>query len=162
MPAYVSILRIRGPFLFGTTDKLAEETADLKQFNHVIILRLRDMTAIDATGLHAIGIFAKRVTEDEKSLAAVRRAGSTGAATGASDFVERIGPEKSCPTLPPLWRARARSAKTSAAWVTKSRRTTAPTLRFRFLIASLRRRFSPATNLSGSPAVHKSRRNREI
>ena len=27
MPAYVSILRIRGPFLFGTTDKLAEETA---------------------------------------------------------------------------------------------------------------------------------------
>ena len=29
VPAYVSILRIHGPFLFGTTDKLAEETSDL-------------------------------------------------------------------------------------------------------------------------------------
>ena len=26
VPQYVSILRIHGPFLFGTTDKLAEET----------------------------------------------------------------------------------------------------------------------------------------
>ncbi len=32
IPANVTILRIHGPFLFGTTEKLAEETKDLNQF----------------------------------------------------------------------------------------------------------------------------------
>jgi SulP family sulfate permease len=61
LPAYVSILRIQGPFLFGATDKLAATTVDLNQFRAIVILRLRDMTAIDATGLHAIAVFAKRL-----------------------------------------------------------------------------------------------------
>jgi SulP family sulfate permease len=53
VPPYVTILRIHGPFLFGTTDKLAEVSANLKPFPAVVILRLRNMTALDATGLHA-------------------------------------------------------------------------------------------------------------
>lgn len=68
LPSYVSILRIHGPFLFGTTDKLAEETADLRRFGQVVILRLRNMTAIDATGLHAIETLAVRLQEAEKVL----------------------------------------------------------------------------------------------
>ena len=99
MPAYVSILRIRGPFLFGTTDKLAEETADLKQFNHVIILRLRDMTAIDATGLHAIEIFAKRVTEARKVLLLCGARDQPARLLKQSDFVERIGEENILPHI---------------------------------------------------------------
>ena len=31
VPPYVTILRIHGPFLFGTTEKLLEETADSGQ-----------------------------------------------------------------------------------------------------------------------------------
>jgi SulP family sulfate permease len=38
VPRYVTILRIHGPFLFGTTDKLAEETADWRKLNPVVIL----------------------------------------------------------------------------------------------------------------------------
>ena len=53
VPDYVSIVRIQGPFLFGTTEKLAEETADVSRFAPIVVLRLRNMTAIDATGLHA-------------------------------------------------------------------------------------------------------------
>jgi sulfate permease, SulP family len=53
VPDYVSILRIHGPFLFGTTDKLAEATEDLSKLAPIVVLRLRNMTAIDATGLHA-------------------------------------------------------------------------------------------------------------
>jgi SulP family sulfate permease len=60
-PPYISILRIQGPFLFGTTDKLAEITADLERLRPIVILRLRDMTAIDATGLHAINVLARRL-----------------------------------------------------------------------------------------------------
>ena len=53
IPSTVTILRIHGPFLFGTTDKLADATKNLAQFNEVVILRLRNMTALDATGIHA-------------------------------------------------------------------------------------------------------------
>jgi SulP family sulfate permease len=41
VPPYVTILRIHGPFLFGTTDKLREETADVSQYAPVVIVRLR-------------------------------------------------------------------------------------------------------------------------
>jgi sulfate permease, SulP family len=91
MPPYISILRIRGPFLFGTTDKLAEETGDLRHFNQVIILRLRDMTAIDATGLHAIEVFAKRVSQAGKVLLLCGARDQPARLLKRSDFVEHIG-----------------------------------------------------------------------
>jgi SulP family sulfate permease len=68
VPPYVSILRIHGPFLFGTTDKLVEETADLNQFAPIVIVRLRNMTAIDATGLHALETLSDRLHQAGKTL----------------------------------------------------------------------------------------------
>ncbi|HET9941136.1 MAG TPA: SulP family inorganic anion transporter [Candidatus Eisenbacteria bacterium] len=53
IPDDVTVLRIRGPFLFGTTEKLADLAAEADP-TPIVILRLRDMTAIDATGLTAI------------------------------------------------------------------------------------------------------------
>jgi SulP family sulfate permease len=61
IPPYVTLLRIHGPFLFGTTEKLVDATANLDAFTPVVILRLRNMTAIDGTGIHAIESFAKRL-----------------------------------------------------------------------------------------------------
>ncbi len=61
VPAYVTILRIHGPFLFGTSDKLADATADLSQLAPIVIVRLRNMTAIDATGLHALEALCDRL-----------------------------------------------------------------------------------------------------
>ena len=80
IPPYVSILRIHGPFLFGTTDKLAEETADLSQLEEVVILRLRNMNAIDATGLYALEVFSDRL----------RKAGKTMLLCGARDQPEEL------------------------------------------------------------------------
>ncbi len=68
VPSYVSILRIHGPFLFGTTDKLGEETANLSGLGEVVILRLRNMTAIDATGLHALEGLAGRLRASGRTL----------------------------------------------------------------------------------------------
>jgi SulP family sulfate permease len=68
LPSYVSILRIQGPFLFGATDKLAELTADLDRLQPIVILRLRDMTAIDATGLHAIEVLFRQLKRSGKHL----------------------------------------------------------------------------------------------
>jgi sulfate permease, SulP family len=68
IPPYVTIIRIHGPFLFGTTEKLAEETEDLVDFNHTVIVRLRNMTALDATGIHALGVFARRVHQSGRDI----------------------------------------------------------------------------------------------
>ncbi len=93
MPDYVTILRIRGPFLFGTTDKLAEETPDLKKFAPVVILRLRHMTAIDATGLHAIEMFSNRIKRAGKVLLLCGARDQPAQFIAQSDFVEHIGRE---------------------------------------------------------------------
>lgn len=58
IPDDVTIFRIQGPFLFGSTDKLTDLIPQASQLSPVVILRLRNMTAIDATGLRAIQEFA--------------------------------------------------------------------------------------------------------
>ncbi len=68
VPAYVSIVRIHGPFLFGATDALVKRTAELASFAPIVILRLRNMTAIDETGLHALETFHDRVVRSGRSL----------------------------------------------------------------------------------------------
>jgi sulfate permease, SulP family len=54
IPAYVTIFRIHGPFLFGATDKIEEILGQIEELPPIVILRLRNMTAIDATGLQAL------------------------------------------------------------------------------------------------------------
>jgi len=61
IPPYVTILRIHGPFLFGTTEKLYEATLNPEELPQVVILRLRNMTALDLSGIHAILSLAKRL-----------------------------------------------------------------------------------------------------
>lgn len=68
VPPYVSILRIHGPFLFGTTERLFDVTADLNRFHPIVVLRLRNMTAIDATGLHALESLAERLRASGRTL----------------------------------------------------------------------------------------------
>jgi SulP family sulfate permease len=68
VPPYVTILRIHGPFLFGMTDKLADVTADLSSFTSIVILRLRNMTAIDASGLHALETLSDRLKKSGRTL----------------------------------------------------------------------------------------------
>ena len=54
IPPYVRIFRIHGPFLFGATDKLRLILDHMDALPEIVILRLRNMTALDATGLRAI------------------------------------------------------------------------------------------------------------
>jgi SulP family sulfate permease len=68
IPPYATIFRIHGPFLFGSTDKLEEISERLDQLPPVVILRLRNMTAIDATGLHAILELAGRLKASRRAL----------------------------------------------------------------------------------------------
>jgi SulP family sulfate permease len=68
IPAYVSNFRIHGPFLFGATDKLEAIVSRLPDLPPVIILRLRNMTAIDSTGLQALQKLADQIHASGRKL----------------------------------------------------------------------------------------------
>jgi SulP family sulfate permease len=66
--SYVGVFRIHGPFLFGATDKLDAIVSRLHDLPPIIILRLRNMTAIDSTGFQALEKFADQVHESGRQL----------------------------------------------------------------------------------------------
>jgi SulP family sulfate permease len=97
VPPYVTILRIHGPFLFGATEKLTEETADLRHYNSIVILRLRHMTAIDATGLHALEMLSDRLKKSGRTLLLCGARHQPARMLERADFVEHIGPHNILP-----------------------------------------------------------------
>jgi sulfate permease, SulP family len=68
IPSYVTIFRIHGPFLFGATDKISVVTENIHTLPPVVILRLRNMTALDATGLYAIEEVARALQTTGRTL----------------------------------------------------------------------------------------------
>ena len=111
IPAHVTILRIHGPFLFGTTEKLVEATRDLKHFEDVVILRLRNMTALDATGIHAIEGFSERLHKAGKTLLLCGARDQPAQLIAQSDLLDQIGPEN---VLPHVQAALARAREVQA------------------------------------------------
>jgi SulP family sulfate permease len=97
IPANVSILRIHGPFLFGTTEKLAEETKDLNKLGEVVILRLRNMTALDATGIHALEQFSNRLRKVGKVLLICGLRDQPSREIEGSDFLQHLGTDNMLP-----------------------------------------------------------------
>jgi len=97
VPPYVTILRIHGPFLFGVSDKLADETADLSRFAPIVILRLRNMTAIDATGLHALKVLHDRLKKSGRTLLLCGARRQPAAFLAHGDFVAHVGADRIFP-----------------------------------------------------------------
>ncbi len=99
IPPNVAILRIHGPFLFGTTQKLEDATRDLGGLPATVILRLRNMTAIDATGLHALAVFAARLRKSRRTLLLCGARDQPAELLGRADFVDKVGRENILPNI---------------------------------------------------------------
>ncbi|MCA9541831.1 MAG: STAS domain-containing protein, partial [Myxococcales bacterium] len=54
VPPGVTVYSIDGPFCFGATDKAVATLGDVEGGVRVVVLRMRRVPAIDATGLHAL------------------------------------------------------------------------------------------------------------
>ena len=68
IPYYATIFRIHGPFLFGATEKLSIVTEKIHALPPIVILRLRNMTALDATGLFALEEVARQLRASGRTL----------------------------------------------------------------------------------------------
>ena len=91
VPPYVTILRIHGPFLFGTTDQLREETADLSRYAPVVIVRLRNMTALDSTGLHELERLNDRLQKSGRTMLICGARRQPAQLLKRADFIEHVG-----------------------------------------------------------------------
>lgn len=59
LPAGVQVCEISGPFFFGVVDKVRDVLGVVGEAPRVLILRLRQVPLVDATGLHALGRLAR-------------------------------------------------------------------------------------------------------
>lgn len=96
IPDYVAIFRIHGPFLFGATDKLHEIGEQADQLPPVVVLRLRNMTAIDATGLSAIEDLADELRAKGHTLVLCGAPSQPMAAMQKAELHSRLGDANIC------------------------------------------------------------------
>jgi SulP family sulfate permease len=96
IPYYATIFRIHGPFLFGATDKIQAVTENLHKLPPVVILRLRNMTALDATGLFAIEEVAKQLHATKRTLILCGAREQPSQLIHQAEFAEIIGEDNIC------------------------------------------------------------------
>lgn len=99
IPDYVIVYRIHGPFLFGATDKFADILHSLNRLPPIVILRLRNMTAIDATGLGAIRDLADTLHESGRSLLLCGAREQPSQLMKQAEFERHVGTENICGSI---------------------------------------------------------------
>jgi SulP family sulfate permease len=99
IPEAVTIYRIHGPFLFGATEKLTRLIPHVADMTPIVILRLRNMTAIDATGLRAIQDFADKMREHGKTLLLCGAPPQPAALMRQAEFHRHVGDRNILPNV---------------------------------------------------------------
>src|SRR5215203_672369 len=99
IPDYVTIFRIHGPLLFGMTDKVTAITDQMDRLAPIVIVRLRNMTAIDATGIRALEELADELTASGRTLLLCGAREQPSAVMHAAHFPHHVGEMNVCPDI---------------------------------------------------------------
>jgi SulP family sulfate permease len=99
IPDYAVVYRVHGPFLFGATDKFAGILEELDTLPAIVILRLRNMTAIDATGLGAIRELADRLHASNRQLLLCGAREQPAQLMKQAEFERHVGRANICPSI---------------------------------------------------------------
>jgi len=99
IPPYVRIFRVQGPLLFGATDKLRAISDDVTKLPDVIILRLRNMTALDGTGIRALEELAESLHQSGRHLILCGAKPQPSRLMDQADFHRHVGAENICASI---------------------------------------------------------------
>jgi SulP family sulfate permease len=99
VPQGVLIYRMFGAFFFGATDKLESVLKRLKQEPDVLILRMRKVVAMDATGLNALEDLYQRLHRKGKRLVLSAPHTQPLLVMENAGFLDRIGRDNVCPHI---------------------------------------------------------------
>jgi SulP family sulfate permease len=99
VPDGVLIFRVFGAFFFGVVDKLDDELKRAKQEPEILILRVRKVLAMDATGLQALEDLHLKLRAKGKHLILSAPHTQPLAVMENSGFIDRLGRENVCPHI---------------------------------------------------------------
>ena len=96
VPKGVLIFRVFGAFFFGAADKLDSALREAGQLPEVLILRMRDVLAMDATGLDALEDLYEKLKKQRKSLILCGPHSQPLFALTRAGIIDRMGGENIC------------------------------------------------------------------
>jgi SulP family sulfate permease len=96
IPDGVMVFRVFGAFFFGAADKLESSLRDAGQLPEVLVLRMRDVLALDATGLDALEDLFEKLQKKRKDLILCGPHSQPLFALTRAGFLDRIGMENVC------------------------------------------------------------------
>ena len=96
VPAGVEVYEVDGPFFFGAASRFRETVGQIGRRPKVLIVRLRDVPAIDSTGLHALREVARRAKREGTLFLLCDVHAQPLVALGRSTLLDEIGEENIC------------------------------------------------------------------
>jgi sulfate permease, SulP family len=96
IPDGVVVFRIFGAFFFGAADKLESSLRRAGQLPDVLILRMRDVLALDATGLDALEDLFEKLQKQKKQLILCGPHSQPLFALTRAGFIDRLGMDNIC------------------------------------------------------------------
>jgi len=99
VPKGVMIYRMMGAFFFGAVDKLETILKSEKREPEVLILRMRKVVAMDATGLNALEDLYEKLHRKGKHLVLSAPHTNPLMVMEKAGFIERLGRENVCPHI---------------------------------------------------------------
>ena len=99
VPAGVMIYRMMGAFFFGAVDKLETMLKREKREPEVLILRMRKVVAMDATGLNALEDLYEKMHRKGRHLVLSAPHTNPMMVMEKAGFIERLGRENVCPHI---------------------------------------------------------------
>jgi SulP family sulfate permease len=99
IPDYAAVYRIHGPFLFGATDKLLQITDRLPTLPPIVIVRLRHVPAMDASGLQGLEDLGDQVRESGRTLILCGAREQPAGLMRRAEFHRHVGSENICDNI---------------------------------------------------------------
>jgi SulP family sulfate permease len=99
IPPGVLVFRVFGAFFFGVVDKLDDELKRAKQEPDILILRVRKVLAMDATGLQALEDLHVKLRAKGKHLILSAPHTQPLMVMEKAGFLDRLGRENVCPNI---------------------------------------------------------------
>ena len=93
VPDGVEVFEIKGPFFFGAVSKFRDTVRIVENPPKIIIIRMRDVPAIDSTGIHALEQLLKETKKHGTHLVLSGVHTQPLMALAQADFISRIGEE---------------------------------------------------------------------
>jgi SulP family sulfate permease len=91
VPTGVEVYEINGPFFFGAAEKFKDTLAEVSKKPKVLIIRMRNVPAIDSTAIHALRDLIRRTRKDGTMVLLSEVRSQPLVALGRSGLLEEIG-----------------------------------------------------------------------